>query len=79
MMISMTFYVSKDKDGNIHVQNAVMGALGQHHVHSLEGFERWRKPGDSIREIAGVCDCGLSPGQVRDHTGRVLALSDEYA
>lgn len=77
-MITMTFSVSKDTDGNIHVQNGVMGMLGQHHVHSPEGFERWRKPGDSIREIDGLCDCGLRPGQVRDHTGHVSTLSQEY-
>ncbi len=79
MMARMTFYVSKDKDANVHVQNAVMGALGQHHVHSPEGFKRWRKPGDNIQELAGAAGSGLSLGQVRDHTGRVSALSEEYA
>ena len=101
----MRFYVSHDKDGNLHVQNFVLGmqssygsyampllpdqrwppykvfqlrrSVGQHHVHSPAGFERWRKDTDDIHEIKGLCDCGLAAGMVRDHTGRVSELGNK--
>ncbi len=75
----MTFYTSQDREGNIHVQNAAAGALGQHHVHSPAGFARWRKPGDSIQDVGGHCDCGLIPGQVKGYEGKVSTLPPEYA
>ena len=31
-MFEMTFYCTVAPDGSIHVQNAVMGHLGQHHA-----------------------------------------------
>jgi hypothetical protein len=37
----MTFYCTREKDGTIHVQNAVMGMMGQHHVHTPEDFKSW--------------------------------------
>ena len=43
MFIEMHFYTTKTPDGSIHVQNAIMGHFGQHHVHSEEGFKRWVK------------------------------------
>lgn len=43
MMIRMRFYVSIDEDGIYHVQNAVMGHMGQNHTHTKEDFERWSK------------------------------------
>jgi hypothetical protein len=59
----MTFYTYKDADGNIHVQNAVMGMLGQHHVHTPADFRHWGKPGDDIQEMYALCDCGMKPGE----------------
>ena len=57
-MTKMTFYANKDVDGNIHVQNALLGKLGQHHVHTPEDLRSGRS-----REIewlnANPCDCGL--------------------
>jgi len=62
MMPTMTFYIHKDADGNIHVQNAVAGMLGQHHVHTPEDFKRWLRLGSDIQEMDGLCDCGMKPG-----------------
>lgn len=68
MEYEMTFYCTREADGTVHVQNAVMGYLGQHHVHHPEDFERW-KAGISERQVvwldATPCDCGLKPGEVR--------------
>jgi len=77
-LISMSFYVSKDKNGNIHVQNAIMGHLGQHHVHTPKGFKKWAKDIDKedIHNLDGLCDCGLILGQVKDHEGNVSYNSD---
>lgn len=74
-MYRMTFAVTITPDGLYHVQNGVAGMLGQHHVHSKEGFEAWRKPDDDIRMGEGACACGLGDGDVRDHTGRVGRLA----
>lgn len=41
MRIRMKFYVTIDEKGIYHVQNAVMGHLGQYHTHTKEDFERW--------------------------------------
>ena len=70
-MFRMHFYVTITPNGAYHVQNAVAGLLGQHHVHSKAGFERWRQPSDDLVESYGDCDCGLQVSQVRDHTGHV--------
>jgi hypothetical protein len=63
----MTFYCTRETDGTIHVQNVVMGHLGQHHAHDPEDFERW-KAGIAESQIvwldAAPCDCGLKPGEV---------------
>ena len=65
-MFQMTFYCTKEADGTIHVQNAIMGALGQHHVHTPEDFEVWRKDTE-VKWLKGTapCDCGLKAGEVR--------------
>lgn len=68
---TMRFYVHRNEDGSVHVQNALMGHAGQHHVHSPEGFDEWRSKGDDIVEQSGQCNCDLSIGQVRDANGRV--------
>ena len=50
-MFEMTFYCSRQADGTIHIQNAAMGYLGQHHVHTPEDFEKWRD-GDRVVSLA---------------------------
>jgi len=74
MAMEMSFYCTREADGTIHVQNAVMGFLGQHHVHTPEDFERWRRAGyqpvpDRLIHWleAAPCRCGLAPGEVRQH------------
>lgn len=68
MEYAMTFYCTRLPDGTMHVQNAVSGFLGQHHVHHPEEFERW-KAGIPEKQMvwldAAFCDCGLQPGQVK--------------
>lgn len=74
MFTTMYFYVHKDPNGLYHIQNAVGPYLGQHHVHTKESFEEWREkvPAEQIEMMDdGLCDCGLSAGQVRSHTGTV--------
>lgn len=73
-MVLMTFHTYRGADGSVHVQNAVMGALGQHHVHTPEEFETWRKPGDQIIEHNAICSCDLAVGQARDHTGKIITM-----
>ena len=72
-MIEMHFYVFRTKDGLYHVQNVVMGRLGQHHVHTEEGFKRWAKgiPERLIHMMMGECNCGLRPGDVMEYNGKV--------
>ena len=64
--MDMTFYCTKESDGTIHVQNAVMGMMGQHHVHTQDDFDVWSKGSeDSIEWLTGDCDpcaCGLKAG-----------------
>jgi len=70
----MKFYCQKQPDGTIHVQNAVMGHLGQHHVHTAAEFAAWRKGvGAKYLKLADAkaCGCGLEPGQVREYDGKV--------
>jgi hypothetical protein len=66
----MNFYCTKEADGSIHVQNAVMGHLGQHHVHTLEDFEQWGKGVDLAHIVmlkdCAPCSCGLKAGEVKD-------------
>jgi len=78
----MSHYVTIDLNGWYHVQNVVSGYSGQHHVHSKEGFERWVREthtGKSdliIDNTPRACDCGLKPGDVRDHEGHVRHTDD---
>lgn len=67
-MVEMVHYVSWNQDGTVHVQNAIMGMLGQHHVHTPEGFEAWLYPSASVETLEGAtdCPCGLSAGEMRD-------------
>ena len=73
-MEEMRFYFFKTKDGLYHVQNAVAGLLGQHHVHTEKGFKKWSKnipKKNLINQGKGTCDCGLSAGDVKSHEGHV--------
>lgn len=69
MTIEMIFYCTREKDGTIHVQNAVMGMMGQHHVHTEAGFAEWRVGLDehNIKWLQGTapCDSGLKAGEKR--------------
>jgi hypothetical protein len=93
MEIKMHFYYHKDrqekyessgrgridKQSLIHVQNAVMGHLGQHHVHTPEEFEEWKKgiSEDCLHEgPVNDCDCGLEPGEARSHDGQVTKIKE---
>ncbi len=70
-MFEMTHYCTKEKDGSVHVQNAVMGHLGQHHVYTnLRDFKKWTVVADvkasAIKWLkCDPCGCGLEPGEVR--------------
>lgn len=69
MTFVMKHYISKDKAGNIHIQNAVMGQFGQHHVHTPAQFRKWSAKIDksALSELKGMlCDCGMKPGEMRD-------------
>jgi hypothetical protein len=74
-MPEMDFIVSHLPDGTYHVQDKTGPHLGQHHVHSKEGFERWekkRKLGGAISiGVAPNCDCGLAVGFVKEFNGKV--------
>lgn len=68
MESEMTFYCTREADGTIHVQNAVLGYLGQHHVHTPEDFQKWSRtvdPGRIVWLKASPCECGLHAGAVR--------------
>ncbi len=73
IVIRMTFYATECPDGTIHVQNVVMGHLGQHHVHTKESFQRWKKNvrDEDLKVSKGECNCGLKPGDVKEYDGQV--------
>ena len=74
----MVFVVQLTPDGNCHVQNMVGGYLGQHHVHTEAGFEKWKKgvSEEDLRIARGRCSCGLKPSQVREYDGKVWQSND---
>ena len=64
---SMRHYVHINIDGSIHVTNAVAGMIGQHHVHTKDGFQIWEPVGEVITLRHGLdCGCGLRPGEVKE-------------
>lgn len=72
-MIDVRFAVDITADGLYHVTNVVMGMHGQHHVHTKESYERWKKSGkifdDRIIIGEGKCNCGMEPGDVEEYDG----------
>jgi len=79
--LTMRFYVTETPDGLIHVQNVIGPFLGQHHVHTKEGYEKWKRSGKikkkNIIYQKGECNCGLKPSQVREYDGHVWT-SDRF-
>ena len=69
-LFTMNFYVNPNTDGTYHIQNAVAGMLGQHHVHDEDGYREWLAGTNpdrvSILENAADCDCGLIVGEIRN-------------
>jgi hypothetical protein len=79
-MHGMHHYVSLTPDGLYHVQNMAGTLIGQHHVHSEEGFGKWKKPIDKKyihTEKAEFCACGLGAGSVKEYDGRIW-FNDKY-
>jgi len=68
MIPRMIHYWWKNPDGTIHVQNAIMAHFGQHHVHTQEGFDKWKKNVKlvDLQYQQGKCGCTLKPGEVVD-------------
>ena len=68
-LTKMYHYCTREKDGTIHVQNAVGPYMGQHHVHTAADFETWCKQVDDdvIKWLKNTapCDCGLKPGEAK--------------
>lgn len=76
----MRHYVALTPDGMYHVQNIVGTMIGQHHVHTEQGYMKWKKGIDKkyLRiENAEFCPCGLEPGYVKEYDGRVW-LNEKY-
>jgi hypothetical protein len=70
----MQHYVALTPDGLYHVQNMIGVMVGQHHIHTEKGYQEWKKAIDKKyihEEIAEFCPCGLEPGYVKEHDGRV--------
>lgn len=68
-MLIMTFHGFRQPDGTIHIQNSIMGSLGQHHAHTPEDFEVWKQGSgtfpvsdEDILWATVPCDCSLQPG-----------------
>ena len=75
MMGSMSFYADIDPNGCYHVQNAIMGLRGQHHVHTKDAFLKWskqiKKENLHVGKEPRECGCGLKPGFCREYDGHV--------
>jgi hypothetical protein len=70
----MHHYVTVTPGGQYHVQNMVGSMIGQHHVHSEQGFRKWKRKIDKKYihlERGEFCVCGLGPGYVKEFDGRV--------
>ena len=79
-LYEMVHYWHEDQNGLIHVTNMLLGMEGQHHVHTKEGFARWKKMTgvgkNCMRLDATQCNCGLKPGQARSRGGRVIDIPE---
>jgi hypothetical protein len=78
-VFTMHHYASRTSDGLYHVQNMLGPYPGQHHVHTEKGYIQWSKKVDKKYlhlEDAESCPCGLKPGYVREHEGRVRLNSE---
>jgi hypothetical protein len=66
-MFKMHFYVTITKDGLYHVQNTVMGMMGQHHVHTKEGYRKWKIgiEKEYLHISNGKC-CDMKDGEVKE-------------
>lgn len=76
LTFKMKFIAVECEDGTVHVQNIVEGPyisyLGQHHVHSKDGFKKWCMENNlTIEVVKGKCNCGLKPGDVKEYDGYV--------
>jgi hypothetical protein len=70
----MRHYVALTPDGLYHVQNMVGTMIGQHHVHSENGYKEWKSKVDEKDihlEESEFCPCGLEAGYVKEFDGRV--------
>ena len=73
----MIHLVTETSDGLVHVDNYVMGRHGQHHVHTKEGYLKWKNQkgaqtkDEDITYSKGTCTCGLDAGDVKEHDGEV--------
>jgi hypothetical protein len=70
----MHHYVSLTPDGLYHVQNMLGVMIGQHHVHTEQDYNSWKKGIDKKYihlEKAEFCPCGLEAGYVKEFDGRV--------
>jgi len=82
-MFSMLYSAVIYDDGTVHVQNSVMGHLGQHHIHSFKGYRRWKKDlklncDEKKAKKGEKCDCKLkTPGQIREYDGKEW-VNDEH-
>jgi hypothetical protein len=75
----MHHYVSLTLDRLYHVQNMAGAMIGQHHVHSHDGFRKWKKKINKKylhMEKAEFCACGLEPGYVKEYDGRIWFNED---
>lgn len=82
-MFEMIHHATIYPDGTVHVQNSIMGHLGQHHVHTLQGYRRWKKDlklkcTEKRAKEGEKCDCGFTtPGKIREYDGKEW-VNDEH-
>ncbi len=55
--MEMTFYVTTNEDGTIHITNTVGSLIGQHHVHTPKDFKTWLQPDYNVSRLKNTKDC----------------------
>ena len=78
-MFRLVTYVYRDKEGHYHCQNAIGPFLGQHFVVHKDKWEEFYEKEKEEREFEfmdGLCECGLRPGETREHDGKVWYRPD---